>query len=336
MGKIYTFLQDKINLPIVVIAIGCFIGLYHMFSYMIPFTNNAFVVTNTAPVAADVSGYITKIYVKNGQAVKKGDPLIRVYQKPYRLAYLYAKARYEAAIEHIKVIERRTNKTRSLLRAANLEYKKIDLIYNTKNHASVHKAVPGLEIKTLNYERRALLNKRNALKKQIDVEDQQIKEQTKRVLALKAAMDNAIVNLKLTIVRAPSDGVVDNMYITNGTPIKIHDPLFSFIDTSTWWVQANFDETDLRRIKPGDHAYVILRMYYFNRVFHGEIVNTLWPVNRQITSKRTQQQAVSNEQEWLIVPQRLPLQIKILDPDPNYPLHPGASAYVYLKINSKS
>ena len=108
------------------------------------------------------------------------------------------------------------------------------------------------------------------------------------------------------------------------------------MDTTKWWIQANFDETDLRRIRPGDHAIVFLRMYYFHRIFHGKIVNNIWPANRQKTAFRSQQQIVQNDNEWLLLPQRLPLQIQILDPDPNFPFHPGASAYVYLKAHTHS
>ena len=318
----------------IVISIALFIGLFNLFSYWFPFTNNAFVATNVTPIAADVSGYITKIYVKNGEFVKKGAPLLRVYQKPYRLAYDYAKARYEEGVEHIRVIQQQTNKTRDLLNAATYDYEKAKIEYRFKDNALVRQAVPVLEIKKLNYDLQSMGKKKDALKNQIAIEDQQIVEQQKRVQALKASMDNARVNLQLTIVKAPSDGVVDNMYISTGTPVQTHKPLFSFIDTSTWWVQANVNETDLRRIRPGDEVYVILRMYYFRKLFHGRIVNTMWAANRQDTIQRTQQQRVTNENQWLLIPQRLPLQIQILDPDPNYPLQPGASAYVYLKANT--
>ncbi len=172
------------------------------------------------------------------------------------------------------------------------------------------------------------------MKKQINIEDQQIIAQKKQVHALKSAMDNALVNLKLTTVRAPTDGIVDNLYISVGTPIKIRTPIFSFIDTTHWWIQANMNETDLRRIRPGDEAYIILRMYYFNKIFHGRVVNNIWASDRQQTIQRTQQQKVTNENEWLLIPQRLPLQIEIIDPDPNFPLQPGASAYVYLKAHT--
>ena len=64
--QVLKVLKNEINLPIIVIIIGILIGTYHIFSYMIPFTDNAFVVTNVSPVAADVSGYITEIYVRGG------------------------------------------------------------------------------------------------------------------------------------------------------------------------------------------------------------------------------------------------------------------------------
>ena len=59
-------------------------------------------------------------------------------------------------------------------------------------------------------------------------------------------------------------------------------------------------------------------------------VNTLWAADRQTTAPKSQLQKVVNENEWLLLPQRFPIQIKILDPDPNYPLNPGSSAYVYI------
>ncbi len=87
MKDLLKTIKNEITFPIIVIIVGLFIGFYHLFSYLIPFTDNAFVATNVTPIAADVSGYITKIHVKNGQAVKKNDPLFVVYQKPYELAY---------------------------------------------------------------------------------------------------------------------------------------------------------------------------------------------------------------------------------------------------------
>jgi multidrug resistance efflux pump len=78
------YIKKQVTLPLAVVLLALVIGFYHLFSYMIPFTDNAFVVTNVTPVAADVSGFITDIHVNNGQQVKKDQPIFTVYQIPYR------------------------------------------------------------------------------------------------------------------------------------------------------------------------------------------------------------------------------------------------------------
>ena len=95
MGKFFKLIKHELNLPIAVVLAAFVVGVYHLFSYMIPFTDNAFVVTNVTPVAADVSGFISEIHVKNGQQVKKNQALFTVYQPPYELAYQQASADYQ-------------------------------------------------------------------------------------------------------------------------------------------------------------------------------------------------------------------------------------------------
>lgn len=330
MPKILKLMHNELNLPIIVIFIAVIIGIYHVFSYMVPFTDNAFVVTNITPVAADVSGFITDIHVKNGQPVKKNDPIFVVYQEPYRLALAQATANYQQALKKIIVLQKQIDKTNALIKSTQAELDKAKYELGLKKDISVAEAVPQLEIRKLGYDVETLANRLNSLKQEVEVLKAQIEEQNQTVASLKAKMDDAQVNLDLTTVRAPADGVIDNMYVSPNTPIKIHEPVFSFIDTSNYYIQANFNETDLRNVRVGDKVYIMLRMYYFDKIFHGEIVNTLWAAERQTTSPKSQIQKVQNENEWLLLPQRFPVQIKILDPDPNYPLNPGSSAYVYV------
>ncbi|KTD76504.1 multidrug resistance protein [Legionella waltersii] len=322
--------KGHLNLPIIVVSLALLIGLFHFFSYLIPFTDNAFVVTNITPVAADVSGFITKIYVKNGQQVKKDSPIFEVYKAPYQLAYDQAKAEYQEGLKKIIVFEKQIDRTRALIKATEAELEKAEYALRLKRNKSVAEAVSVLEIKNLSYDVAALSNRKASLLREVEVLQAQIDQQQHTVASLKAKQDNAKVNLDLTIVRAPGDGVIDNMYVSPNTPIERHKPVFSFIDTSNYYIQANFNETDLRYVRPGDKAYIILRMYYFDKVFHGIVVNSLWAAERQVTAPKSQIQVVSNQNEWLLLPQRFPIQIKILDPDPKYPLNPGSSAYVYI------
>lgn len=333
MPKFKSLLLKQFNLPIIIVGIAAIIGIYHLFSYMIPFTDNAFVVTNVTPVAADVSGFITDIYVKNGQKVKKDDPIFKVYQEPYKLAYEQATADYQQGLKKIVVLQKQISKTNSLIKSTDAELGKAKYELSLKQAQDVSEAVPALEIKKLSYDVDMVNNRLLSLHNEVDVLNAQIEEQQQLVASLKAKMNNAKINLDLTIVKAPSDGVIDNMYVSPNTPIKIHEPVFSFIDTTNYYIQANFNETDLRNVRVGDKVKIILRMYYFDKVFHGEVVNTLWAAERQTTSAKSQIQKIQNENEWLLLPQRFPVQIKILDADSNYPLHPGSSAYVYISTS---
>lgn len=74
--------KPKAGFPVIILlCVFLFILIYH-YSYLFPFTNNAFVVANVRPVAANVKGYITNIYVKNEQEVKKRPTIIYRIQSP--------------------------------------------------------------------------------------------------------------------------------------------------------------------------------------------------------------------------------------------------------------
>ena len=321
------------NFPILVLSIIVVCGIIYFFSFLFPFTNNAFVVANINPVAADVSGFITGINVKNGQEVKKGDLLFTVYQEPYQLAYQQASANYREALAKVTVLEKTTAKNIDLLKSRQKEYDKINYTYSLKSAQLVNKSVSTLEIRTLEYERAALSDQVNALKNQLAVDDNEIKAQQQKVISLKAAMNNAKINLDLTQVRAATDGVIDNLYLSLGTPVVQHQPLFSFIDTTNIFIQANFNEIDLRDVRDGNKVYIIPRVFLGSKVYHGVVVGNTWSVNRQVTSSKNQIQTVTeNENNWVMLPQRLPVQIRITDYDAkNYPLSVGSSAYVYIQ-----
>jgi multidrug resistance efflux pump len=321
------------SFPVVVFsAIGIALFLY-FFAFLFPFTNNAFVVADIMPVAADVSGFITDIYVKNGQEVKKGQPLFKVYQDPYIQMHNQSVANYEEAKANIEVIKQETKKNQALLEEAQQSYQRINYEYTLKINPRVNYAISKLDIEQLGYARGSLANKVKSLQAQLKVDDAQIIQQQKKVQALAAAMKNAKINLDLTIVNAYADGIVDNMYLSNGTPVIQHQPLFSFVNTDSMYIQANFNEIDLRNVHAGSEVLIFPRVYSFKKIYHGVVVGNTWAANRQITTAKSQIQTVTqSENNWIMLPQRLPVQIKITDYDyKNFPLSVGSSAYVYIK-----
>ncbi|MDA0910905.1 MAG: HlyD family secretion protein [Proteobacteria bacterium] len=152
-----------------------------------------------------------------------------------------------------------------------------------------------------------------------------------KVQQAQLAVDNAKAQLAATKVYAVENGIVSNLFLAKGTLVHAYQSIFSFIDTNQWWVQANFKETDLADVKKGDKATIRLRMYMGDKVYHGTVADTNWAVGRRSVDSADLLQSVPQENQWLLLPQRFPVMIKIDKPDPKFPLHVGASAYVTIE-----
>jgi membrane fusion protein, multidrug efflux system len=320
------------NFPVLLLMVFIIAGLLYYFSYLFPFTSNAFVMANITPVAANVSGFITDVYVKNGQKVKKGDPLFKIFQEPYKYTYNKSNAEYKVSLAHLEELKNITAKNEALLKVAKSELSKVVYDYKLKNAPEVLDAVSSIDRHDLAYQKEVLANKVTVLEKQLKIDDSQIKQQLETINSLKAEVDLAKTNLDLTIVRAGNDGIVDNLYVSNGTQVSQNQPLFSFINTDDFYIQANFNETDLRNVKKGDNVSIIPRMYFGDKVYHGIVTSDVWSVNRQDTAVKNQLQVVTqSENNWILLPQRLPVQIKITDYDATkFPLSVGSTSYIYI------
>lgn len=152
-----------------------------------------------------------------------------------------------------------------------------------------------------------------------------------KVQQAQLAVDAAKSQLAATKVYSVENGIVSNLFLAKGTLVHAYQSLFSFVDTNQWWVQANFKETDLANVKKGDKATIRLRMYMDNKVYQGTVADTNWAVGRRASDSADLLQSVPQENQWLLLPQRFPVMIKIDNPDPNFPLHVGASAYVTIE-----
>lgn len=325
------------NFPVLLLLIFIIAGLFYSFSYIFPFTSNAFIVANTTSVAANVSGFITEIYVKNGQNVIKETPLFKIFQDPYKFVYEKSVANYNEGKAHLDELKNVTAKNEALLKVATSELNQINYDYHLRNNPAVADAVPKQERRDLAYKQEVLKNKVLVLEQQLKIDDSQIKEQAAKISSLQAEMNVAKTNLDLTIIKAQNDGMIDNLYVSSGTQVSPNQPLFSFVNTDDFYIQANFNEIDLRNVRQGDKVIIIPRVYFGSKNYHGVVTGNFWNVNRQETMAKNQLQIVTqNENNWILLPQRLPVQIKITDYDPkNFPLSIGSSCYVYIKTTKR-
>ena len=180
-------------------------------------------------------------------------------------------------------------------------------------------------------ESQATLDALAAAEEEVSHQCAMIEAQIKKLLA---ALEVNTIWYDLTDVRAFADGCITDLTVVPGGYYRPGDVLCGFVDTSVWYVQANLEESELSAIKPGVKARIWLRQHP-EKMFHGVVEQTGYAVERRKSSRQTGLMEVAKENEWFPLPQRFPVQIKILDQGENLPFTHGASAYVELDIPSR-
>ena len=138
----------------------------------------------------------------------------------------------------------------------------------------------------------------------------------------------AELNLSYTEVPAPADGSVTNFLVRVGTYVKRGQELFALVEDRTWWVTANFMETYLRDIRPGQRAWITVDMYP-GRVFEGVVEGVsagIYQVDGETTGYGLAR--VSQTLDWVRLAQRFPVRVTFLEQPDGVPLRSGANAEV--------
>ncbi len=138
-----------------------------------------------------------------------------------------------------------------------------------------------------------------------------------------AAVEQARIELDNATIKSPVDGIVGKVSIRPGSMARAGVPIFPIVDSSHWWVDANFKETDLTRIHPGQKATVTVDIYPGHQ-FSG-VVEAVSPASTSAFSLLPPENATGN---WIKLTQRFPVRVSlVLKPD-DPAMRLGASANV--------
>jgi membrane fusion protein, multidrug efflux system len=166
-----------------------------------------------------------------------------------------------------------------------------------------------------------------------NVEQARTKEAT-----LRAQRDGAVaainldeLHLSYCKVIAPFTGRVINLNISVGAHVTDGIPIFSLLDTSKWYVIANFREAEIRHMAPGSEAIVYLSSAP-NQRFRGKVQGIGWAVKPEgeVDLPASGVPYVKRELNWVRVAQRFPVRIEVENPDPDL-FRMGASAVAIIK-----
>mgnify|MGYP002673068783 CR=1 FL=1 len=304
---------------------------YYFYWHLQPFTQNAFVVANTRPVSALVAGYITEIHVRNNQFVKKGDPLFTTFQTPYQLKVKELEYQLESQKADLLATEARIDAGRADVRRLEALKKNAVYLSNAADQMYSGAAVSQEYAVGQRYTREAAEAQLDSARSTLRALTHDAESARALIRNLETQLETAKINQELTVVRALSDGFVTNMTLSPGGYYEPGEVLFGFVDSSAWWVQANFKENELSGIRRGQHARIWLWQYP-GLELEGVVEETGWTAERRI-SATTGLPQVEKENEWFLLPQRFPVQIRILNP-PSRTLTPGGSAFVTIDTPS--
>ncbi len=308
-------------IALVLAAMGGGLWAYWRYSTLYPSTQDAYVQAGIVTIAAEVTGKVTAVHVSENQRVAAGDPLFDLDDAVYRNAVTQARAQVASASEatdsHARQVEAASAAVESATSAndtAQAQLVRIEQLFNdgTVAQASLDQArsaaaqaVSGLRAAQaqLAQARAALVANRDAL------------------VSARATLQTAELNLARTKVVAPVDGWVSNITLREGTVVTAYAPLFSMVDSSEWWVEANFKETDLIRISEGQPVTVTVDMLPGTT-----LTGKVGSIGRGSGSTFALLPAENASGNWVKVTQRFPVRVTLDGTDPG--LRVGASTSV--------
>ena len=284
-----------------------------------PFTTQARVNAFVVPIASQVAGEIVAVEVHTNQHVKKGQLLARIDPARYELAVAAAEAQLALTEQNLKVSSSTVDAA-----AAGLAAAKAALVKETQNEARLKRIeadVPGaisqrsLEATTtsrLEGEAQVASAKAN-LQKAIDALGPR-NDKNPQLLAARASLDKAKLDLQYTRLVAPADGLVTDLRVDAGNFAATGQPLMTFVAIQQIWVEANLTENNLGHIRPGNTVDLVLDVWP-EKTLHGKVRNITYGVTgAESTSKPGALPTVQNARDWLRNAQRFPVLIDFDDP----------------------
>jgi membrane fusion protein, multidrug efflux system len=154
-----------------------------------------------------------------------------------------------------------------------------------------------------------------------------------RLAAAEAALHSAELDLEYTRVRAPFSGRVVNLNISPGAFARSGTEVFTLVDSSTWYVMANFRETQLRHIPAGAPVDLYLQSHP-GRHFRGTVVGLGWAVLPENGTSVNGLPRVERSLDWIRLAARFPVRIKVEEPDESFRIGASAVATVHGSLRS--
>ena len=313
--------------PLVVLLAG---GYWYATGGRYVSTENAYVKFDILRVSPNVAGRVVSVNVSANQRVKKDQVLFRIDPAPFRIKLATARAN---ALETLNKIA--ADKAAYRQAKAELDQENSRIAFFRKALARQQNLIKRGIASAANFDKAKLdfevsLRKVRLLEEKVAVAlakiggDPSLKPRHHPLYRRdKAAREQAELDLKDTVVRAPNDGIVSNLTLQRGQNVRAGEPLFSLINTAKVWVDVNLKETDLTHVKVGQSATIEVDALP-DRKWRAR-VESIAPATGAEFAVLPPQNASGN---WVKVVRRLTVRLVFLDKSARRTLRAGMSVSV--------
>jgi membrane fusion protein (multidrug efflux system) len=306
-------------------------------------TDDAFIAARQFAIAPKVSGYLTAVPVTDNQHVSAGDVIARIDDRDYRNALAEADAQVAAAQAGIANIDAQLNAQQAQIAAneAQVAQAKAALVF-ARQQADRYEALARTTYGTvqnaqqyssqLRQQQAALDTSQanlNLAQRQVEALQAQRKSAVATLAQDEAQRDQAQLNLSYTTVTAAQPGRVVNLSAAVGQFAQPGTNLTMFVPDEVW-VDANFKETQLDAMRPGDTVALEIDAYP-ERAIRGHVAS-LQPGSGTAFSLLPAENATGN---YVKIVQRVPVKILLDNPPTDVALGPGMSVVPTVRIDPK-
>ena len=326
-------IKRRLRLPLliaapVIVLIGALAFYLHGGRY--ESTDNAYVQSGLVSITPNVGGNVIAIEVHENQVVRAGQVLFRIDPGRYETAMRSADAQLADAQSHVAASQADYAAALARVQSANaqLDYARREaarqkdlLSQGISSQDQYDQAV--LAVETARQAISAAAGEAESIKAALAGRvDAPISTQP-GVRRANAAVDDARLNLGYTVVRAPQDGIVTKVnQLQVGDYVTAGKPVFTLVGKHMW-VEANFKENQLRYMRLGQKAEIIIDAYP-DHVLKAHVAS-FSPGTGNAFALLPAENATGN---WVKVVQRLPVELELEAVPADLPLHAGLSADV--------
>ena len=247
-------------------------------------TDDAQVSADISPVIPRVAGYVKEVKVSDNQMVKKGDTLLILDDRDYKIKVEEAQAALGTAESNLNSARATTNAARANIATsqasvgtvdAQIEAAKVNVWRTSQDYeryanlikdhsitqqqyeqALAAKQTAERQLQILREQKKQAAQQTNAVAAQSGATSQQISVASSTIRQRQVEVDAAKLNLSYIVITAPEDGMVSKITTQVGQFVQAGQALFSIVHSDKVWVVANFKETQLNKMREGQKVVI--------------------------------------------------------------------------------